>query len=256
MGRPRLPWVKVYKNILHSKIMTLKPEQRWIFIGLLLIANDEPERGKIRGHWLDKNGKLLANSLGTSTKLLQNTLKTLAKLSVIILNENEISIKNFVSYQRLKENKMEKSKKKDGIMTQGFSHKRERGEEELEKEEYRDEDKENISHPQPQKSFSHFEDAKALILIYNEIFELNWRIPDLKIIEFLDAIPQEQYDFLDIGNRYRQVCEMAKKKKLERHPITLLKNLNEWLVGNASETWGKSKNPEDEYDPSLMRPAR
>ena len=75
--------------------MSIKPESRWVFIGLLLVANQEPERGVIRGHWFVNNGKMLANFLGISTKLLQNSLKTFTKLSLTFEKDGELYVKNF-----------------------------------------------------------------------------------------------------------------------------------------------------------------
>lgn len=112
MARPRLHWIKLYQQILTSDIMTLPEAYRWNFVGLLLVASDEPERGKIREHWLANNRKLLANRLGTSTKLLANSLQSLAELGAIIEDNNELSIINYVNYQGLTPNKPEKPVKK------------------------------------------------------------------------------------------------------------------------------------------------
>lgn len=108
MPRPRLPWIKLYKQILHSEIMILPEAYRWNFIGLLLIAADEPEAGTIRSFWLEKNGKILASKLQTSEYILRRTLEELEKYSIIFQNNGEIIFKNYHIYQGVSYNKPEK----------------------------------------------------------------------------------------------------------------------------------------------------
>jgi hypothetical protein len=120
MGRPRLEWIKLYQQILTSDIMTLPESYRWNFIGLLLVASNEPERGKIRPHWLQNNRKLLANFLGTSTKLLANSVQSLAELGAIIEDDSGISIINYQQYQAVTPNKPDKKEEKTENTTEGF----------------------------------------------------------------------------------------------------------------------------------------
>jgi len=121
MGRPRLPWIMIWQQILTSEIMTLPESYRWNFIGLLLVASDEPKRGQIRPHWLENNRKLLANRLGTSTKLLANSVQSLVELGAIIEDANGISIINYHKYQQLRENKPEKTSKNSEKNTDSIS---------------------------------------------------------------------------------------------------------------------------------------
>jgi hypothetical protein len=45
----RLPWIRVYTELLHDpKMRRLTTIQKWIWVGMMLMAGDAPERGKLK----------------------------------------------------------------------------------------------------------------------------------------------------------------------------------------------------------------
>ena len=46
MSLPKLPWFRCYSEIRHDpKVMTLEPAERWLWVALMAMASDSPERG-------------------------------------------------------------------------------------------------------------------------------------------------------------------------------------------------------------------
>lgn len=104
----RRTWVKLYvEQLLRGSIISeLTPEQRWIFIGLILLAGDSPIPGIVYQR-KDENGNpkgypdaILADHLGVSTDAVAPALARMKdKNKVTIDSLNVISITNWSKYQ-------------------------------------------------------------------------------------------------------------------------------------------------------------
>ena len=103
----RRTWVKLYVETLRSSMISeLSPEQRWMFVGLLLMAGDSPIPGTIYAR-KDENGKLigypdaiLAFKLGVHESAIQPGLARMVEKGKITIDDAwVISICNWRKYQ-------------------------------------------------------------------------------------------------------------------------------------------------------------
>jgi hypothetical protein len=103
----RRTWIKLYVETLRSSMISeLSPEQRWMFVGLILMAGDSPIPGVIYAR-KDENGRpvgypdtILAFKLGVHESAIQPGLSRMVEKGKVTIDELAvISICNWKKYQ-------------------------------------------------------------------------------------------------------------------------------------------------------------
>ena len=104
----RRKWIKVFVEqcLRGTMISELTPEQRWVWIGLLLMAGDSPVSGIIflrkdeDGSPLGYSSHTIAELLGVGTKVFESAVKKMIQHEKITMDEKGvIEIVNWYKYQ-------------------------------------------------------------------------------------------------------------------------------------------------------------
>jgi hypothetical protein len=90
-------WVKVYvKTLWDSKLRDLTCTQKWIFVTLILLADNNS--GFLLGE--DASPSYIGLAAGTDARIVRNSLVKIAEKSLIITHDNgDIEIRNWYKYQ-------------------------------------------------------------------------------------------------------------------------------------------------------------
>ena len=106
-----LPWFRLYTEILHDpKLRRVNPDTRWVWIGLLCLASDSPERGQL----LICDGIALtvadlASAIGVESSLVESAIITFTQLRMLEQEEDgTYRITNWDSRQFKSDNSTER----------------------------------------------------------------------------------------------------------------------------------------------------
>jgi len=97
----RRTWIKMWVKLLRDKeFMKMDTENRWVWVGLLLLAGDSPVPGKIgiseeMGYSLEQ----IAHLLAVDTKAVQKTISLMGDKSLVIDMNGVITINKWEDYQ-------------------------------------------------------------------------------------------------------------------------------------------------------------
>jgi len=97
----RRTWIKMWVKLLRDKeFMKMDTENRWVWVGLLLLAGDSPVPGKIgiseeMGYSLEQ----IAHLLAVDTKAVQKTISLMGCKSLVIDMNGIITINKWEDYQ-------------------------------------------------------------------------------------------------------------------------------------------------------------